>query len=129
MNPSIIPCPRYDDAAKAIDWLCAAFGFEKHLVVPDEDGGIAHSQLTRPGGMIMVGTRRAGQARNHGEIYIVVDDADALHARAKAAGADVGPVVDEDYGGRAFPAKDLEGNAWYFGTYDPYDPKTHAAMD
>ena len=27
----IIPALRYADAPTAIEWLCAAFGFEKHL--------------------------------------------------------------------------------------------------
>ena len=31
---TIIPTMRYADAVAAIDWLCRAFGFEKHLVVP-----------------------------------------------------------------------------------------------
>ena len=34
---SIIPAMRYRDAAAAIDWLCRAFGFERHLVVPGPD--------------------------------------------------------------------------------------------
>jgi uncharacterized glyoxalase superfamily protein PhnB len=29
-------------------------------------------------------------------------------------------VVDEDYGSREYSARDLEGNRWSFGTYDPY---------
>lgn len=30
---NVIPGLRYLDAPRAIDWLCEAFGFEKHLVV------------------------------------------------------------------------------------------------
>jgi hypothetical protein len=37
---SVIPTMRYNDAEAAIKWLCEAFGFEKHLVVPGEDGTI-----------------------------------------------------------------------------------------
>lgn len=127
-HPSVIPCLSYADAPKAIEWLCAAFGFEKHLVVPGEDGTIVHSQLTRPGGMIMVGSKEGGGAREDAAegrpphpIYVVVPDADAAHARAKAAGAEVSEVIDHDYGGRGFAAKDLEGVEWYFGSYDPYE--------
>ena len=29
-----------------IEWLCKAFGFERHLIVEDGKGGIAHAQLT-----------------------------------------------------------------------------------
>src|SRR5215472_1327566 len=56
-NPAtVIPCMRYRDASKAIDWLCQAFGFEKHLVVPEEGNRIAHAQLTYGNGMIMLGS-------------------------------------------------------------------------
>ena len=56
----IIPALRYRDAAAAIDWLCRAFGFERHLVVPGENGGIAHAQLTFGNGMIMLGSGQGG---------------------------------------------------------------------
>jgi uncharacterized glyoxalase superfamily protein PhnB len=53
--------------------------------------------------------------------YVIVSDADALHARAKAAGAKiVFDIKDEDYGGRGFSCRDLEGRLWNFGTYDPW---------
>ncbi len=51
----IIPALRYRDAAAAIDWLCTAFGFSKHMVVPGEGGRIAHAQLALGNGMIMLG--------------------------------------------------------------------------
>jgi uncharacterized glyoxalase superfamily protein PhnB len=54
--------------------------------------------------------------------YIVVSDADALYKRAKAAGAKiVMDIKDEDYGGRGFSCRDLEGHLWNFGTYDPWE--------
>jgi uncharacterized glyoxalase superfamily protein PhnB len=50
----------------------------------------------------------------------VVADADAHPARALAAGAAVVmPLVDPDFGGRAFSCKDPEGHLWIFGTYVP----------
>lgn len=55
---TVIPTLRYRDAAAAIEWLCKAFGFEKHLVVPGENGAIAHAQLIFGNGMIMLGSAR-----------------------------------------------------------------------
>ena len=53
--------------------------------------------------------------------YVIVADADALYARAKAAGAKIVlDIKDEDYGGRGFSCRDLEGRLWNFGTYDPW---------
>ena len=51
---------------------------------------------------------------------MVVDDPDELHRRASGAGAKiVRELEDMDYGSREFSARDVEGNLWSFGTYDP----------
>jgi uncharacterized glyoxalase superfamily protein PhnB len=127
-----IPTMRYEDAPRMIDWLCEAFGFERHLVVPGEDGTIAHAQLTLGEGMIMLGSwrddewgrlvttaRRAGAVTQ--SVYVVVADVDAHHGRARAAGAEiVHPLEDKDYGGRGYGARDPEGQVWSFGSYDPW---------
>jgi uncharacterized glyoxalase superfamily protein PhnB len=128
----MIPALRYRDAAAAIDFLCRAFGFDKQAVYAGKDGVIEHAQLTFGNGMIMLGSdrdseygrllkapRQAGAA-THGT-YVVVDDADAHYARAKAAGAEI--VIDlktQDYGGRDYTCRDPEGYVWTFGTYDPW---------
>ena len=130
---TVIPCLRYRDAQAAIEWLCRAFGFEKHLVVPGEGGTIAHAELSFGNGMIMLGSVKESEfdrlMKQPDEIagaetqtpYVIVSDADALYARAKAAGAKiVVEIKDEDYGGRGFSCRDLEGRVWNFGTYDPW---------
>jgi uncharacterized glyoxalase superfamily protein PhnB len=54
-------------------------------------------------------------------IYLVVDDPDAHHTTARAAGATVvRELQDTDYGSREYSVRDPEGNLWSFGTYDPY---------
>jgi uncharacterized glyoxalase superfamily protein PhnB len=131
---TVIPCLRYRDAPVAIEWLCQAFGFEKHLVVPSEDGTIAHAQLSFGAGMVMLGSvvesefgRLMKQPDEIGgaetqTAYVIVSDADVVYARAKAAGATiVMEIKDEDYGGRGFTCRDPEGHLWSFGTYDPWE--------
>ena len=114
---TIIPSIRYRDEPAAIEWLCRAFGFEKHLIVPNDDGTIAHAQLTFGNGMVMIGSLPETEFTT----YVVVADADAVYARAKAAGATiVREIRDEDYGGRGFTCRDLDGHLWSFGTYDPW---------
>lgn len=133
MAQKIIPTMRYQDAPAAIEFLCRAFGFEKHLVVPGEDGTVAHAQLTLGDGMIMLGSARDDEfgrlqkpPREVGGVgtqspYIVVRDVDAHHARALAAGAKVVmPPEDKDYGGRGYGCLDPEGYLWNFGSYDPW---------
>jgi len=29
-------------------------------------------------------------------------------------------IVNQDYGGRGYTCRDLEGHVWSFGTYDPW---------
>lgn len=129
---SVIPTMRYRDAPKMLEWLCKAFGFERHFVVPGENGTIAHAQLTFGNGMIMMGSARdddwgklvqpttAGSAAT-GAAYVVVADVDAHYARARAAGAEiVRPLANTDYGSREYAARDPEGQVWSFGTYDPW---------
>ena len=124
----IYPSLCYEDAPAAIDWLCKAFGFTQRLVVPGPDGTIRHSELSYGNGVIMVGSPRADRGvvsprRQSGvsqALSVCVDDPDAHHARAKAAGAViVQPLRDEEFGARGYLAKDLEGHQWYFATYRP----------
>jgi uncharacterized glyoxalase superfamily protein PhnB len=132
-HPSIIPTLRYCDAAAAIEWLCRAFGFEKQLVVPGEDGGIAHAQLAFGNGMIMLGdarddeygklvrTPRDAGGVSTGSPYVIVADVDGHYARAVAGGAKIVlDIEDKDYGGRGYTCRDPEGHVWSFGSYDPW---------
>lgn len=125
---------RYADAQTAIDWLCEAFGATRHLVVEgDTPGDLVHAQLLIEGNMVMVGTWRDDEfgalqtipAQTGGKVtaspYIIVDDVDAHHQRALAAGARIAIAPrDEDYGGRGYTCMDPEGHLWNFGSYDPW---------
>jgi uncharacterized glyoxalase superfamily protein PhnB len=127
---------RYHDAPAAVDWLCRAFGFERHLVVPgEEEGVIAHAELRFGNGMVMLGsagkhgggfdevmtTPREIGGRNTQSLYVIVEDPAAHHARALAAGAEVVlPLEKKDYGGSGYSCRDLEGHVWSFGDYDPF---------
>jgi uncharacterized glyoxalase superfamily protein PhnB len=128
-----MPTLRYRDAHAAIDWLCQVFGFERHAVYEGENGSVGHAELTLNGGMIMLGSVKddeyARRFKSPDELggmetrsaYIVVPDADAVHARAVAAGATiVRPLQDTSYGSREFSVKDPDGHSWSVGTYDPW---------
>ena len=129
-----IPTMRYRDAKAAIEFLCNAFGFEKQAVYEGPDGAIVHAQLIFGNGMIMIGSHphegdygkwvqppATRDAVNTHGIHVIVTDADAHHARAKAGGAEIlRPPVDQDYGGRDYTCRDIEGFVWTFGTYDPW---------
>jgi uncharacterized glyoxalase superfamily protein PhnB len=135
-SPStIFPGLRYRNAPAAIDWLEKVFGFKRHAVHEGENGIILHAELTLGNGMILLGSGKDDeQGRGFKSpvelggvetcsLYIVVPDADAAHARAVAAGANVTtPLHDTPYGSRDFTVKDPEGHSWYLGTYDPWHP-------
>jgi len=125
----------YRDAAKMINWLCDAFGFEIRLKVEGDGGRIEHSELTYGDALIMVGQESPGPAPRFGterlsplsvggantqNLMVYVDDVDAHCATARGAGA---TIVDEpavhDYGDdywadRSYGARDPEGHLWWF---------------
>ena len=137
MSNRIVPTLKYEDAPAAIEWLCTALGFEKHLVVAADGGSIRHAQLVLGGDMIMLGsaresafdamqkTPRAAGGVGTQSPYIVIDDVDAHHARARTAGAEIVMAPeDQDYGGRSYSCRDPEGHLWNFGSYDPWAETT-----
>ena len=124
---------RYKDAPAAIEWLCSAFGFEKHLVVPGENGAIVHAQLSFGNAMIMLGseidneygkfvkTPKDLNGINTQSVYIIVEEIDEHYRRAINTGAEIiMDIKDEDYGGRGYSCQDPEGYIWNVGSYNPW---------
>jgi uncharacterized glyoxalase superfamily protein PhnB len=120
----ISPVLIYDDAAAAIRFLTAAFGFAEHGVYRTPEGSVAHAELLYEDGVVGLADRAPGERSVFDTgpctIYVVVDDPDAHHATAIAAGAEVVyPLTDQDYGSRDYAVRDPEGFVWCFGTYVP----------
>ena len=132
---AVIPSMRYRDALAAIEWLWRAFGMEKNAVYMGDGNVVAHAQLTFGNGMVMLGSVDNGSAygklmaqpdeiggRETQSVCLIVSDADAVYATAKAAGAEiVMDIEDASYGGRGFSCRDPEGHIWWIGTYDPWE--------
>jgi uncharacterized glyoxalase superfamily protein PhnB len=131
---TVIPGMRYRNAVAAIEWLVRAFGFEKNAVYMGEGNVVMHAQLTFGNGMVMLGSVENGTQSSKMMVQpdeiggkqtqtacLIVSDADAVYATAKAAGAEmVMDIADMPYGGRAFTCRDPEGHLWSVGTYDPW---------
>ncbi len=110
-------------------WLQRAFGFTELALHRDDGDAIVHAELSLGPGIIMLGqcneigwleVSSPDPLASTVSIYVAIDDPDAHHDRAVAAGARiVRPLTDEDYGSREHSARDLEGNLWSFGTYKP----------
>jgi uncharacterized glyoxalase superfamily protein PhnB len=129
---TIVPTLRYRDVAAAVEWLCHAFGFERHVVVNAIDGSVEYAELTFGDGMIMLGPvedspigrlmaqpEQAGGAETQ-ICYLFVDDVAAHCASAEAAGAEIMLDIEDKRSGRGYSCRDPEGHIWNFGTYDPW---------
>jgi uncharacterized glyoxalase superfamily protein PhnB len=121
------PIVPYSRPREAIAWLERAFGAEATAVHPPEpDQPLVHAEVRVGTGLVMINDADRGDDSPFALpgpvlLYVVVDDPDALHDRAAAAGAEIlMGLTDQDYGSREFAAKDPEGNVWSFGTYDPF---------
>lgn len=138
MAQRIVPMIAYADAAAAIDWLTEAFGFRERegQRYTADDGTVTHAELERDGSIVMLATPNAEYQgpRRHREtceaarrwqdnpwvidgLFVEVDDVDAHHTRAVAAGATVIRALEdvEGVGLRLYTAEDLEGHRWMFG--------------
>lgn len=120
--PTVTPYLFYVDAAKAIEWLTAAFGFTERLTIRNPDGSLSHVEMaTGEDGVIMFGSpgdeyespRR--RSRLTSSLYVRVDDPDGHAERARRAGARVVvEPIDRPWGDREYAAEDLEGHRWVF---------------
>jgi PhnB protein len=117
----VCPYLLYEDAASAVDYLTTTFGFVKRL---EQVGGAGRRHielLLGEDGLVMVG--QAGESFKSPArldaypsvlVHLYVDDVDALHERARAAGADVTELETAPVGDRRFTATDPEGQVWVF---------------
>jgi uncharacterized glyoxalase superfamily protein PhnB len=116
----VVPILIYSDVARAVTWLCEAFGFRERLRVPDGNGVISHAQLAVGNGAIMVGRSRGPLEPREGRdirqyVLVDVEDADAHCERAKQHGATIMQApADLPFGARQYTASDLEGHWWTF---------------
>src|SRR4029079_15848489 len=131
-TPILYPTMTYRDAARMIDWLEHAFGFRRHVVHSGEDGKVIHAELGFGNQLLMLGSAKPDTAFGKlvrppldagitpQAVYIAVPHADAVFAKAKAAGAEIiMALTDQPYGSRDFICRDPEGHVWCFGTYAP----------
>jgi PhnB protein len=95
MTSRIAPYLLYEDGAAAMDFIRDAFGFEEVLRSHSPEGRMWHGELRLGDASVFVGEpggdykspKRLGQTTVG--IHVYVDDVDAHHKRAKAAGAEI----------------------------------------
>jgi uncharacterized glyoxalase superfamily protein PhnB len=106
---TVIPVLAYRDVVEATEWLTAAFGFRLRLRIAEH-----RAQLVFGDGAVVVTDGGTGDAASH-SVLVRVEDADAHHERAVAAGARIlSRPTDHPYGERQYTAVDPGGHSWTF---------------
>ena len=114
------------DAASAIEFYKKAFGATELLRMAGPDGKVMHAEIKIGDSPIMIADEfpemgaRSPQSLGGSpvNIYLYVEDVDALFSQAIAAGAKVlMPVKDQFYGDRSGGVTDPFGHVWYIATH------------
>ena len=115
----------YKDPKAAFRWLEEAFGFEPLMVILDNEGNLAHSEMMFGHCVVMVGTEWTEKHRspksidgvNTQTVHVQLEeDLDAHCERARKAGAKIMQEPQTQfYGDRTYRCTDPEGHIWSFG--------------
>lgn len=113
----------YDDAKAAVVFFARAFGFTPGMLVGSGDLVLRAELMWKGRGVVVVeaaaeAAARGEAAQGAGSVSLAVDspeEADALYARAVAAGArsTLAPCAEAD-GARRFQVADPQGVLWSF---------------
>lgn len=112
------------DASAAVAFYERAFGATELFRLVEPDGLVGHVEIQLGAHVVMLcdaSPKYGTRAPDEGErltfvLHLHVDDADALVARAVAAGASlVSPVADHFYGERSGRVRDPFGYVWLIG--------------
>jgi PhnB protein len=114
-------------ADKAIEFYKKAFGAQEIVRMPGPGGqGIMHAEIKIGDSMIMLNDELPGMGEKSPQtlggrtasIFLYVEDADAVHAKAVAAGGtDRMPVTDMFWGDRMGRVADPFGHEWAISTH------------
>ena len=105
------------DTAQLIDYVTAAFGAEELYRLTAGDGTIGHAEVRIGNAIVMMFDAPPVWPSTPGFLRLYVDDADAVHQQAVAAGGtSVTEVTHLYFGDRAGRVRDPLGNLWWIHT-------------
>jgi uncharacterized glyoxalase superfamily protein PhnB len=124
MTQTVTPYLLYEDGEAAIEFLTRAFGFREIERTTGRAGGLhAELEVAPRGGRVYLGSPPGGGFRGPAAagrtslVYVLVDDVDAHHDRARDAGAGiVEELVDTPFGHRRYTCDDPQGHQWCFAS-------------
>jgi PhnB protein len=115
---SITPYLVAEGAAELIDFLKSAFRAKERARHLRPDGTIMHAEMIVGDSVIELGDTNEQTGPRPATLHLYLPDADAVYARAVAAGAEsLRAPVDQAYGDREASVRDRFGNVWYIATH------------
>jgi uncharacterized glyoxalase superfamily protein PhnB len=112
----------YRDPKAALKFLEAAFGFDLFMLIEDDAGNLAHSEMRLGDSAVMVGYEWSDEYKSPASIggkvtqsiHIQIEtDVDAHCRQARAAGMEIlMEPADQFYGARTYRCRDPEGHIW-----------------
>lgn len=114
---AITPYLVVQGADRLIEFMKQAFGAEERLREKRPDGTIQHAEVRIGDSIVELGDGAGPWQSRPAAIHLYMADADAVYARAMAAGAtSLLAPTDMPYGDRKADISDPFGNNWYVGT-------------
>jgi PhnB protein len=115
---AVTPYLVVNGAARLIEFMEEVFEAEQVERMDAPGGRIRHAEVRIGDSRVMLGDAGGEHAPMSAMLYVYVDDVDATHQRALAAGAtSVQEPADQFYGDRRSGVKDACGNTWYIATH------------
>jgi uncharacterized glyoxalase superfamily protein PhnB len=106
------------DTARLIDYVNKAFDAEEIARVVGDDGSIGHAEVRIGNSVVMMFDAKPDWPPTPGFLRLYVQDADAVHRQAVAAGGtSVTDVTHLFFGDRVGRVRDPLGNLWWIQTH------------
>jgi uncharacterized glyoxalase superfamily protein PhnB len=112
----VVPFLHYADLSAAAEWLPRVFGLTLRSLEKDGAGTPSMAVFQHGSGLIFARQVASATGLTGGRMYLYVDDVDAHHAAARAAGADASAPDHAPWGDRVYNVRDLQGHPWTFAT-------------
>jgi PhnB protein len=115
---SLCPYVSVRNAAAFLDFLHEAFAAVERGRVVLEDGTIGHAEVWIGNRVVQMFDARPGWPDTPALLSLYVEDCDAVHAQALAAGAtEITPLFTNAWGDRMGRVRDPFGNIWWIQTH------------
>jgi|SRR6476661_2301803 len=112
-HQAVMPYLMLEDAVKFFDFTTAVFDAEVTHRMLHENGMLQHGEIRIGGSTIMFANSRDEWKPATANMFVYVDDADAVFAKAMANGGEtIMEPADQVYG-RSCGVKDPFGNVWW----------------